>query len=71
MFSLISTHRLFPLSETKNQVNQPPEKRNHGNEAPKRFLPNGSEIFAHDVDNRQNRQQVKNRGDFYPYNCSC
>ena len=66
-----SVHLFFTFSEPKYQINQPPEKRNHGNEAPHRFLPNGSKIFAHDVDNRQDRQQVKNNADFYPYNYSC
>jgi hypothetical protein len=61
----------FTFSEPKYQINQPTEKRNHGNESPDCFLPNGSKIFAYDVDNRQNGQQVKNNADFYPYNCSC
>lgn len=64
-------HFLFTFSEPKNQINHPSEKRNHGHKSPERFLSNGSEIFAHDVYNRQHREQVKNNADFYPDDCSC
>jgi hypothetical protein len=67
----IPMHRLSTFSEPKNQINQPSEKRNHGNDPPERLLPNGSEVFANDVDNCQHRQQVKKNADFYPYNCRC
>ena len=63
-------YRLLALSEPKYQINQPPDKRNHGNDSPEGFLADGSEILAHNVNNGQYRQQVKHHADFYPENYS-
>ncbi len=63
--------RLLAFSETKNQINQPTNKREKGNNSPERFLTDGAEILANDIDDCQNRQQVKEKADGYPKGNGC
>jgi hypothetical protein len=55
------------LSEPEYQIDQPPHKGNQGNDSPKRFLPDGTEILSQNVDDCQYREQVKNDTYFNPY----
>ena len=71
IYSLILMHRLLTFPEPEYQINQPSDKRNHGNDPPECFLSDGPEILAYNVNNRQYRQQVKHNTDFYPYNYRC
>jgi hypothetical protein len=64
-------HRFLTFPEPKDQINQPSNERNQGNDSPECFLSDGPEILAHNVNNRQNRQQVKHHTYFYPKQYSC
>jgi hypothetical protein len=64
-------YRFLTFPEPKDQINQPPNERNQGNDSPECFLSDGPKILAHNVNNRQNRQQVKHHTDFYPKQYSC
>jgi len=63
--------RLLSLSEPEYQIDQPSDKGNQGNDAPKRFLPDGTEILSQNVDDCQYREQIKNDTYFNPYHYRC
>jgi len=59
------------LSESKNQVNQPSDKGDQGNKSPKRFHAHGTEIFAGDIDDCRDGEQIENDANFHPEKNSC
>jgi len=59
------------LSESKNQVNQPPDKGDQGNKSPKRFHANGTEILAGNIDDCRDGEQIENDANFHPEKNSC
>ena len=60
------TIRSFTLPKAKDKINQPSNKWDEGNKSPHGFFSDGPEILVGDIDDCQNRQQIKNDTDLNP-----
>jgi hypothetical protein len=71
LFSFNRRAGFLSLSESKNQVNQPPYKGDQGNSSPKRLHANGTEILAGNIDDCRDGEYIEDDTNFYPEKNSC